>query len=129
MHGEYGNLGTAKEYNGAETGFPKKRPFYNEATTIGVVATDAKLNKAQAKRVAIAAHDGIARAIFPSHTPFDGDLLFSISTLQVELTDENLDTMKIGHAAAQCVARSIARAVYSAEPDELDTVPVWRSLS
>ena len=49
-------------------------------TTIGVIATDLILTKAQAKRLAIAAHDGFARAIWPSHTPFDGDLVFALAT-------------------------------------------------
>jgi L-aminopeptidase/D-esterase-like protein len=49
-------------------------------TTIAVIATDAKLDKAECKRLAIAAHDGFARAIWPSHTPMDGDLIFAVST-------------------------------------------------
>ncbi len=129
IDGEYGNLGPLKTYDGRETGYLTKRPFNGESTTIGIVATDATLDKAQAKRVAIAAHDGMARALFPSHTPFDGDLLFSLSTRKVKLKDENLDVMEIGHAAAQCVARSIARAIYLAKPEKLDKLPAWRELN
>ena len=128
MDGEYGNLGMLTTYDTKETGFPDKQPFKGESTTIGIVATDAKLDKAQAKRVAIAAHDGMARSLFPSHTPFDGDLLFSLSTRKIKLRDEHIDTMEIGHAAAQCVARSVARAIYHASPDESDCLPVWRNL-
>ena len=73
----------------------------------------------------MAAQDGIARAIFPSHTPFDGDLLFSVSTGEIELEDTTFDTLKIGHAAAQCVARAIARAVYNARPGLNDSLPCW----
>jgi D-aminopeptidase len=49
-------------------------------TTIAIVATDAPLSKAQCHRMAVAAHDGIARAIVPAHSPFDGDLVFGVST-------------------------------------------------
>ncbi len=128
MGSEYGNLGVFSDYNKKETGFPAKRPITGEATTIGIVATNATLDKSQATRVAIAAHDGIARALVPSHTPFDGDLLFSISTRKVALQDKILDTMKIGHAAAQCVSRSIARAIYNAKADALDRLPAWSTL-
>ena len=51
-----------------------------EATTLAIVATDATLTQAQLTRLAIAAHDGMARAIVPSHTQFDGDIVFAVST-------------------------------------------------
>ena len=89
------------------------------------MATDAVLDKAQATRMATAAQDGLARAIFPSHTPFDGDLLFSVSTKKLKLQDPIFETLKIGHAAAQCVARAVARAVYHARPSTNDSVPCW----
>ena len=125
LEGEFGNLGISRTYDSKLSGLSTKKPFKGEATTIGVVATNATLDKAQATRVAIAAQDGIARAIFPSHTPFDGDLLFSISTADLKLNDPTFDTLKIGHAAAQCVARAIARAIYNAEPTDSDTLPCW----
>jgi len=128
LDGEFGNLGIMQNYDGRETGWSKKNPFEGEATTIGIVATDASLNKAQVTRMAVAAHDGIARAIFPSHTPFDGDLIFSISTGKINMKEPSFDNMKIGHAAAQCVARSIARAVYNAKSEMNDTLPAWRDL-
>ena len=95
-------------------------------TTIGIVATDAKLTKAQCKRVAIAAHDGIARACMPAHTPMDGDLIFSATTGAKELTAPDLELAMIGHAASLCVARAIARAVYEATPAPNDLLPTWR---
>ena len=97
-----------------------------EATVIGVVATDLALSKAQLKRMAIAAHDGIARAVVPSHTPFDGDLLFAVSTGTKDLTDPLLDPIHLGHAAALCVSRSIARAVFLARPSAGDPFPTWK---
>ena len=53
-------------------------------TTIGIVATDFDLDKSELKRLAIAAHDGLARAIYPSHLPYDGDLIFAVSTGKIE---------------------------------------------
>ena len=61
----------------------------NKNTTIAIIATDAVLTKAQAKRLAIAAHDGFARALWPSHTPLDGDLVFALSTGTSGVTPAN----------------------------------------
>lgn len=97
-------------------------------TTIAIVATDAALNKAQAKRMAVAAHDGMARALVPSHTPFDGDLVFAAASGKIDLKDTAIDPLLLGHAAATCLSRAIARAVYEATPSENDTVPCWRGL-
>ena len=94
-------------------------------TTIAIVATDAVLTKAQAKRFATAAHDGMARALVPSHTPFDGDLVFSVATCARELDDPAMDTMLLGHAAALCLSRAIARAVHTATPAPGDILPTW----
>ena len=85
-------------------------------TTLCVVATDASLNKAQAKRVAIMAQDGLARAIRPVHTPFDGDTVFVLSTGQIKLTKTlPTDIARIGMMASDCVSRAIARGVYAAD--------------
>ncbi|MGI9394212.1 MAG: P1 family peptidase [Boseongicola sp.] len=95
-----------------------------ENTSIAIVATDLKLSKSDATRVAIAAHDGIARSIVPSHTPMDGDLIFACSTGQ--RVPEAQDIAMLGHAAATCLARAIARGVYFATPSERDPFPTWR---
>ena len=95
-------------------------------TTIAIVATDAVLTKAQAKRMAVAAQDGIARAIVPAHTPYDGDLVFSAATNQKQLTNPMADLLEIGHAAALCLSRAIARGVYHATPKQNDLLPCWR---
>jgi len=97
-------------------------------TTIAIVATDAQLDKAQLKRLAVSAQDGMARAIVPSHTPFDGDLVFSVSTGNKKLQEDTLESMQLGHAAAVCLSRAIARGVYHATVAERDTLPVWSSL-
>ena len=75
-----------------------------ENTTLAVVATDAALSKAQARRVAIMAHDGMARAIRPSHTMYDGDTIFALSTGTVAA-----DVNTIGIAACDLIARAIVR--------------------
>jgi L-aminopeptidase/D-esterase-like protein len=95
-------------------------------TTIAVLATDAALTKAQAKRLAMVTHDGFARAIWPSHTPFDGDLVFALSTGRIPLADAALDLIEIGAAASACMARAIARGVYEATPAKSDLLPTWR---
>jgi L-aminopeptidase/D-esterase-like protein len=84
-------------------------------TTLVVVATDASLTKAQAGRIAIMAQDGIARAIRPVHSPFDGDTVFVLSTGARPLADPLGDVAKLGMLAADCTARAIARGVYEAE--------------
>lgn len=87
-------------------------PSPGENTTIGVVATNARLTKAQMQRVAMMADDGIARAINPAHTPSDGDTMFALSTGQWEGT---ADLTRIGALAADVVAEAIVRAVAQAD--------------
>jgi len=94
-------------------------------TTIAIVATDRALTKAQCHRLAVAAHDGIARAIVPAHTPGDGDLVFALSTGQGAPASD-ADLAEIGHAAALCLSRAIARAVFEATPAPGDLLPCYR---
>ena len=129
LNGEFGNLSAPTRFEAQENAFASNKPFTGESTTIGIVATDAILDKAQATRMATAAQDGIARAILPSHTPYDGDLIFSVSSRKIRLEDPTFDTLKIGHGAAQCLARAIARAVYNATPFANDTLPCWSQLN
>ncbi len=97
-------------------------------TTLVVVATDAALSKAQAKHLAVMAQDGLARAIHPVHTPLDGDIVFAAATGQRPLTSPSFDLLAIGTAAAQVVARAIARAVFEAAPLAfLQSLPAYRS--
>lgn len=94
-------------------------------TTIAIVATDRALTKAQCHRLAVAAHDGIARAVVPAHTPGDGDLVFALST-GTGAPASDADLAMIGHAAALCLSRAIARAVFEATPDHGDLLPCYR---
>ena len=92
-------------------------------TTIAVVATDAPLDKSSCLRLAIMAQDGLARAIRPAHTPFDGDTVFALSTGSgAPVNAETL--LRIGSAAADCLARAVMRAVTAAAP--LGGFPSWR---
>jgi L-aminopeptidase/D-esterase-like protein len=85
-------------------------------TTIGVVATNARLGKAQAQRVAIMAQDGLARAIRPLHTPYDGDTIFVLATGRWTLPEPGDHAlMRLGTAAADCMTRAAMRGVYLAE--------------
>jgi L-aminopeptidase/D-esterase-like protein len=94
-------------------------------TTIAVVATDAALDKGGCRRLAIMAQDGLARAIRPGHTPFDGDTVFALATGTGAPADPAALT-RLGSAAADCLARAVMRAVLAAEP--LGGVPSWRQL-
>ncbi|MFZ1467608.1 MAG: P1 family peptidase [Paracoccaceae bacterium] len=104
---------------------PQPHKRMGEATTIAIVATDAALTKPQAQRMAVAAHDGMARALVPSHTPLDGDLVFAVSTSARMMADPMVDGFQIGHAAATCLARAIARGVYLAAEIPGDLQPTW----
>lgn len=97
------------------------------ATTIAVVATNAVLDKAEAKRVAIMAQDGLARAIRPVHTPFDGDTVFALATGRLALPEPRPRALAhVGALAADCLARAVARGVYLAEG--WDGLPSWREV-
>jgi L-aminopeptidase/D-esterase-like protein len=94
-------------------------------TTIAIVATNAPLTKTQCHRLAVNAHDGMARAIVPSHTPLDGDLVFGVSTGTCAPTD-HVAYAPIGAAAATCLSRAIARAIYEATPAPGDLIATYR---
>lgn len=95
-------------------------------TTIAAIATDAILTKAEAKRLAVMAHDGLARALWPAHTPLDGDLVFALSTGQRKMEEPLADLVKLGAAAASCLARAIARGVFHATSAAGDPFPTWQ---
>ena len=85
-----------------------------ESTTLVVVATDAVLTKAQARRLAVMAQLGLARSLYPVHTPLDGDVVFAAATGRKPLADPLLDLSELGTSAANAVARAVARAVFAA---------------
>ncbi len=126
MAGEFGGLGLPARFDPGHEPLPGKAA--REATTIAIVATDAALTQAQATRMATAAQDGMARALSPAHTLLDGDLVFAAATGARELADPVGDTYLLGHAAAVCLARAIARGVHAARPLPGDRQPCWADL-
>ncbi|TFU27054.1 P1 family peptidase [Thermus tengchongensis] len=101
-------------------------PFLlGQNTTLAVVATDAPLSKAQARRLAIMAQDGIARAIRPAHTPVDGDLVFALAQGDGKGVDPYA-LLRLGAYAADAVTRAILRAVLLTEG--APGIPAYRDL-
>lgn len=111
---EFGGTMPIAEDRGSAVRLPKLAGP-GENTTIAIVATDAALTKSQCKQFAIMAHQGMVRAIRPAHTPFDGDVVFGVSTGNLPLTDPSRDLARLGAHAADCLARSIARGVFEAD--------------
>ena len=87
-----------------------------QSTTLAVVATNARLDKRQAHRLAVMAQTGLARAIYPVHTPLDGDVVFALATGEVALADPLHGLARLGAAAANALARAVARGVLLAAP-------------
>ncbi len=111
---EFGGFGTAK-ISDAQIDYDLASALGGN-TTISVVATNVKLNKSEALRIAIMCQDGIGKAIRPAHTPYDGDVVFVISTGLIKANDQpEVFLSKLGTLATDCVARSIARGVYFAD--------------
>ncbi|AQS89327.1 peptidase T4 [Neoasaia chiangmaiensis] len=114
---EFGGLGLLPGHAAAEDwGDAKINPSPRANTTIACIATDADLDSDECKRVAIMAQDGLARAIRPAHSPFDGDTIFTLATARRPLPSgaRALLTARIGALAGDVLARAIARAVYEA---------------
>lgn len=129
LDGEFGGVGSSGLRAGPDEWGSAKRPAEARNTTIACVATDAILTPAQARRVAVMAQDGFARAIRPVHAPFDGDVVFAVSTGRKPLADpENYTVARLGALAADTLARAIARGVFEAEPWPDAYVPCWRDL-
>jgi L-aminopeptidase/D-esterase-like protein len=127
VNGEFGGLGLPASLPPDAAAIVTKRSIEPQAsTTLAVVTTECALTRAEAKRLAIAAHDGIALAIFPAHTPFDGDTIFALSTGDRALPGDRHGLLTLGAAAAATLARAIARAAFAATPAPGDRVPTWR---
>jgi D-aminopeptidase len=113
QNGEYGGCGLPNPFPPGALE-PLTKGGVRANTSLVVVATDALLTKAQAKRLAVMAQSGMSRAIYPVHTPLDGDALFAVSTGRRPLADPLFAITKLGSAAANVVARAIARGVFEA---------------
>lgn len=126
---EFGGLGpSALRAASEDWGLAKVDPQARANTTIACIATDAALTPAQAKRIAVMAQDGLARAIRPVHAPFDGDVVFALSTARRPLGDRpDFAIARIGALAADVLARAVARGVYEARA--WPGVTAWRHLA
>ena len=133
VNNEFGGKGLnlKKDYLEIEKKFNFKRTLKAGSlknTTIAIVATDYDLSKSQLKRISIAAHDGFSRAIVPVHTPFDGDLIFAVSTSENKNKVNDDEVAIIGHLAGICLSRAIARAVYESSESSNDLLPTWKKI-
>ena len=123
---EFGGLGWPATFPPEALAFRSKGAL-GENTTLAVVATDAKLTKAQSKRLAVMAQNGLSRAIYPVHTPLDGDVVFAAATGQKPLPDPVFSLSELGMLAANVLARAIARGIYEATALRFPgAVPSWR---
>src|SRR5690348_12845531 len=123
---EFGGLGWPAAFPADALAFRSKGAD-GENTTLAVVATDARLTKAQAKRLAVMAQSGLSRAIYPVHTPLDGDVVFAAATGEKMLPDTVFSLSELGMVAANVLARAIARGVYEATALPFDgAVQSWR---
>lgn len=125
--GEFGGLGLPADIAARARKLDWKRPP-QPATTIALVATDAVLTKGQAKRIAVQAHDGLARALRVAHAPMDGDTVFCAATGRRPLGEDPLGALtEIGAVAADTLARAIARGIYEATALPFPhALPAWR---
>ncbi|MEM9049567.1 MAG: P1 family peptidase [Pseudomonadota bacterium] len=124
--GEFGGCALPQVAPGPQIVPSKRNARLGANTVIAVVATDATLTKPLAHRLAVMAQAGIAKAVHPSHTPFDGDTVFALATGRGPALDIDRLYM-LGGIAQACMARAIARGVHAA-PTGLPGFPAWRDL-
>ncbi|MGD9868425.1 MAG: P1 family peptidase [Hyphomicrobiales bacterium] len=125
---EFGGLGWPRASSAVDISVRMKPGPPSQSTTLAVVATDLKLDKAHLRRVAVMAHAGLARAIYPINTPLDGDVVFAISTGRREGPCNSAILSQLGASCANALARAVARAIYEATPFEGAPagLPAWR---
>lgn len=126
IDGEFGGLGWPSQMPG-EAGMLRWKGGPQPGTTIAIIATDAVLDKPQATRLAIAANDGLARALSLTHAPFDGDTIFAAATGRKPLADPVQDLTALCALAGTVLARAVARGVYEAQALPFEgALPAWR---
>lgn len=123
---EFGGLGLPQAFDDDHSAL-RMKGVKLKATTIGVIVTDAILTKAQAHRLSIMAHDGLARAVLPAHLPGDGDTIFSAATGKKPMEDMTAFA-ELCHLATLVTARAVARGVYEATALPVPNAqPAWRN--
>jgi L-aminopeptidase/D-esterase-like protein len=128
---EFGGLGASNAHVfGEDWGQAKVNPGARANTTIACIATDVDLDIDQMKRVTMMAQDGLSRAIRPIHSPFDGDVVFGLSTAKQKLKGPSADFVvaRIGALAADVLSRAVARGVYEASLPPGMEGKTWRNL-
>lgn len=127
QNGEFGGLGLPPILP-ADALTVRLKGGVRENTTIALIATDATLTKPQAKRLATMAHDGLARAVYPAHTPLDGDIVFAASTGKRALANPFHGLAELGAVAANVLARAVVRGVYEATALPFaGALPSWKN--
>ncbi len=123
---EFGGRGWPATFSAPDLAFRSKGAA-GQNTTLAVVATNARLSKAQANRLAVIAQTGLARAIYPVHTPLDGDVVFAAATGHKPLPDPVFSLSELGMVAANVLARAIARGIYEASALPFSgALPTWK---
>jgi L-aminopeptidase/D-esterase-like protein len=123
---EFGGCGFPDPLDAADLAF-RSKGAPGQSTTLTVVATDAKLSKAQCHRLAVMAQTGLARAIYPVHTPLDGDIVFAAATGDAALANPIYGLSELGSLAASVLTRAIARGVYEATALPFSgALPSWK---
>jgi L-aminopeptidase/D-esterase-like protein len=126
QNGEFGGRGWPPKLDAGDLAI-RAKGGPQENTTIAVIATNAALNKAQCSRLAVMAQDGLARAIYPVHTPLDGDVVFSAATGAQPLDDPYYGLAELGMVAANVMTRAIARGIYEATALTFSgALPSWK---
>ena len=97
------------------------------STTLGIICTNIDFDSGDLTRLATSSHAGIARAVQPSHTPFDGDIIFSASSGKFKVGNKDEDLMLACHLGAVCITKAIGNAIKSAEKREGDTLKTWQN--
>ncbi len=125
---EFGGLG-AGDHSAADALTMRLKNEAPANTTIGIAVTDARLTKAQMKRIATMAQDGYALALRPAHAPTEGDIVFAATTGRAKHAPDLRDIAEIGMLAAECLARAVARGVYEAKSLDNAIAPrCWRDV-
>ena len=123
---EFGGRGWPAAFSAPDLAFRSKGAL-GQNTTLAVVATDANLSKAQANRLAVIAQTGLARAIYPVHTPLDGDVVFAAATGNKPLPHPVFSLSELGMVTANVLARAIARGIYEATALPFSgALPTWK---
>ncbi|HEY2035343.1 MAG TPA: P1 family peptidase [Rhizomicrobium sp.] len=128
---EFGGLGASNARIATEDwGLTKPDPGPRKNTTIACIATDVDLDIDQMKRVTMMAQDGLSRALRPIHSPFDGDVVFGLSTAKRKMTGPmaEVTVLRLGAIAADTLARAVARGIYEATLPPGAEGKTWRTL-